>query len=300
MSEGQPQLPISDSPPTTQVAPEPTTPAPAPPTPPVAPRSWREDLASDLRENPSIQRFENPESLARAWLNAQKFIGGEKIASPQPTWERSDWDQFYNAIGRPETAEGYDFGDFAPPEDMPWDEEFQGRMIRKMHETGLTNHQANDLLRSYMEGTAEQFREMVAVQERQRSEALNQLRHRWGQAFEPKVDLAKRAFRVAAGDDYQQIAAMRLDTGGQLGDDPRIISMFAKLGESLGEHQLVGPKETRFTMTPEEARAEQKRLLADEGFEKAYFNKQHPEHEMAVQRMYDLISSATPPPPETP
>ena len=64
-----------------------------------------------LRDEPSLQTFDSVDKLAKSYVNAVKMIGGNPdnlIPLPQ---EGESWDSFYNQLGRPEQADGYDFGE---------------------------------------------------------------------------------------------------------------------------------------------------------------------------------------------
>ena len=68
-------------------------------------------MPEGLRDEPSLQTFDSVDKLAKSYVNAVKMIGGNPdnlISIPQ---EGESWDSFYNQLGRPEQANGYDFGE---------------------------------------------------------------------------------------------------------------------------------------------------------------------------------------------
>lgn len=293
MSAAQPDLPISDG---GTDAPTQQAPAahPAPPQPaPAVPSDWRESLNPDLKANPIFQRFKSVGDLANAYVHAQRFIGGEKLAAPKETWGEPEWNEFWTALGRPETADQYDLGDFRPPEDLPWDDDLQTQMLGVMHKAGLNHKQAREIVAAYRDQVEGQFRDVIGQIEEIRTESMKSLRQEWGRAFDGRLDLARRAAQHALGDQFPTFTNIKLEGGGLLGDDPRFIRMFARLGETMGEHGLVGDKRTRTTLTPQEAMTEEAKLRGDKGFMAAYLSKEHPEHEIAVQKMADVFAAQT-------
>jgi len=75
-------------------------------TPTAAPTqpNWREMLSEDIRGDERLAKFETLEGLAKSYINAEQMIGREKIPMPKSDEE---WQDVYNRLGRPESAEGY-------------------------------------------------------------------------------------------------------------------------------------------------------------------------------------------------
>ena len=296
MSEGEPTPPAPTppaAPPPAPTPPAPTPPAPTPPaTPPIVPTpaappvTWQSGLTSeDLRANPLLARFETVDDLANSHLAAQKFIGGEKIAVPQEGWAAEDYNTYWNALGRPEAASGYDLSGFTPPEGVEWSEEFQAGMVDKMHALGMTQAQVSGMFDAYGESVGGQYEAFQAQGVQTQTEGMATLKKEWGTSYGARVDQAKRAFAMIGGDKFQELAELKLEGGGRLGDNPLLIRKMADIGERLGEHSLMGPKTQRFSQSPDEAHQQEKTLFADKGFVEAYTNKLHPEHDAAVAKM---------------
>jgi hypothetical protein len=229
--------------------------------------------------------------VAKSYIEAQKFIGGEKIAMPQEGWQQGEYDTFYNALGRPEAPDGYDLSDFTPPEGVPWDNDFLNTMVEKFHGAGLSQQQVANVLKEY--GEAEGARWQAAQQQievsRQESEAA--LRNEFGTAFAAKIDAGTRAIKMAAGETAAGLLELTLEDGTKLGNHPDFIRAWANVGDRMSEHGIEGPKNLRLSSTPAEAMAEQNKLLADEGFRTAYLDKHHPEHAMAVAKIQALTTA---------
>ncbi len=117
---------------------------------------------------------------------------------------------------------------------------------------------------------------------------MRDLKNEWGKNFDAHLEDARLALNTAAGPAATEIGNIMLANGGRLGDDPRLIRLFAQLGSRM---QRPGPgvKNAGFisATTAEEQRDD---LLSDEKFMKAWSTGDHPGHARAVKRMNDLTA----------
>ena len=140
-------------------------------------------LPEGLRAEPSLQTFDSVDKLAKSYVNAVKKMGSDPSTMVQMPREGESWDNFYNQVGRPETPEGYDFGD--DPENTL---EFYRNAT---HQLGLTQEQAQGMLDLY-----------ASVQEDQQQHdnqasadfAINseiELKREWQASYDAKMDQAQ-------------------------------------------------------------------------------------------------------------
>ena len=142
---------------------------------------------------------------------------------------------------------------------------------------------------------SKEFETLQSEVEQAAASTLAELKREYGSGFDAKMDLANRAFALAAGEKADDIRNMVLADGSRLGDNGAFIRLFSKLGESLGEDSLRGDGATqRFTKSPEQAQQELSVLAIDEQFQKILMDKTHPEHERAVERKDALYEMAYP------
>ena len=73
-----------------------------------APANFLESLPEYLRSEPSLRTFTDPASLAKSYVNAQRMIGADKIPKPGKSWTDDQYNEFYNSVGRPDSADAYD------------------------------------------------------------------------------------------------------------------------------------------------------------------------------------------------
>jgi len=239
------------------------------------------DMPAGLRDEPSLATFDSVDKLAKSYVNAVKMIGGNPdnmVAIPQ---EGESWDGFYNAIGRPEQASDYQFGD--ENGELDGFRDFA-------YDTGLTQEQANNILNMYSDIQEEEENNHNDAIEELRTTSTMALQKEWGKNFDGKMDYAKRAFAQFATPELSQL----MDKTG-LGNHPEMLRTFAKVGEILGEDSLVvGTGLGSSQLSPEQAQAEIQALYSDKEFSASYRDNRDPGHQQAMKKMDRLFKTAYP------
>jgi len=234
-----------------------------------------------LREEPSLKTFDSVDKLAKSYVNAVKMIGGNPdnmVAIPD---EGETWDDFYNKIGRPEKANDYQFGD--ENGELDGFREFA-------HDTGLTQDQADNILKLYGDIQEEQEEEHQNGLEELRTNTTMELQKEWGKNYDGKMDYAKRAFAQFATPELSQL----MDESG-MGNHPEMLRVFAKVGELMGEDSLVvGTGLGSSQLSPEQAQQEIQALYSDKEFSKSYRDNKDPGHKTAMSKMEKLFKQAYP------
>ena len=236
-------------------------------------------LSANLRNEPSLQTFTNVENLAKSYVNAVKKIGGNPDHLVQIPQEGESRDNFYNTLGRPETPEGYDFGDDGGQLDFYRD---------ATHKMGLTNSQAQGMLKLYAAVEGEQNKQSQKANADFHVNSQIELKREWNVDYDKKLEYAQRVFGQYASPEFKKL----MDTTG-LGNHPELLKTFSKIGQMLGEDQLVvGSGIGGQAMSTVEAREEIQRLYADKAFSQSYLNKSDPGHKQASNTMEKLFSYA--------
>lgn len=181
---GQPAAEPSSEPQSTPAA-EPATPsASAPPTetPPdisftnfieadgKLKSGWKDNLPEEMRHELSLDTFDSIPEAMRQLISAQRMIGKDKVVIPNDKSSQAEIDAFYNAIGRPESPDKYEYQapndidivDFSPETMKP--------IFEDLHKSGMTQNQLNVAMghfHNYVKGLQEQ----VAQEEEQEFQA---------------------------------------------------------------------------------------------------------------------------------
>lgn len=244
---------------------------------------------SDLKQDPNLQHIQNTEELAKSYVNAQKLVGKDKIPLPSDENDSAAWNDVLKKLGRPEDPSGYELPQ--PAEDSPIQirEDVSEQFKQKSHELGLTAKQAQDLWGWYVGEVAEGEAKRVQDQmEEMRVNAEKELRKEFGNAFETKLQDARRAAEEYGGEDLLN----KLESTG-LGNDPTMLKFLAQVGSQFRE-DTVGGSAPQIGRTPDQAKQELQEKKADSDFMAVYMDNTKTGHDAAVKKMQQLYKDAYP------
>jgi len=238
-------------------------------------------LPEGLRAEPSLQTFDSVDKLAKSYVNAVRKIGGDPANLVNLPQEGESWDNFYNQVGRPETPQGYDFGDDGGDLDF---------YREAVHQIGLTQEQATNMLDLYSNVQEEQDEAQNKATADFAVESQIELKRDWKQNYDAKLDQAQRAFAQFSTPQFNEI----MDETG-LGNHPEVIKAFAKIGAMLGEDKLiVGTGLGRTQLSSYDAQEQIQANYRDTEFSKAYRDNRSPGHKDAMAKMDTLFKAAYP------
>jgi hypothetical protein len=69
--------------------------------------TWKDSISEEFRKDPNIEKFTEIDALAKSYINATKMIGQDKLAIPTNNSTEEAWNEVYDKLGRPESAEKY-------------------------------------------------------------------------------------------------------------------------------------------------------------------------------------------------
>jgi len=247
---------------------------------------WRSSIDQEIAGDPSLADIKDLNGLAKSYINAQKMVGADKIVLPGAEASEDEMNEFYNRLGRPEK---YEFDKVELPDGFDHSEPMDNAMKQLMHETGLTNAQANKLYTGYLQYLGNEYNEAVGQNDQMRSEWNTQLKKDLGKAFDESVDLSQRAAKELGGEELLKW----FDETGQ-GDNPMFVKLFAKVGKMMSEAGAEPGEVRSFEMTPDSAQQEIARLQRDPNFMNQYTDKEAQGHAEAIKKMEYLFSYAYP------
>ena len=196
--------------------------------------TWKDSISEEFRKDPNIEKFTEIDALAKSYINATKMIGQDKVSVPTNNSTEEAWNEVYDKLGRPESAEKYSLD--AKSKVVSLDDNAVKQFAETSHKLGLNNKQAQGLLEFYktnMEGTAQQAKIDTETAQAQAEQAL---RSEWGREFDTKV---KQAGSLAKANIKPEVLDMTLSNGTRLGDHPEIIKGFAKIAGMMAEDKIV-------------------------------------------------------------
>mgnify|MGYP001337258495 FL=1 len=242
--------------------------------------TWKESISEVYRNDPNIEKFTEIDALAKSYINATRMIGQDKVVIPTNNSTEDQWNEVYDKLGRPESAEKYSLD--AKSKIVSLDENAVKQFAETSHKLGLNNKQAQGLLEFYkqnMEGTAQQAK---IDTETAQAQAEQELRSEWGREFDTKV---KQASSLAKANIKPEILDMTLSNGTRLGDHPEIIKGFAKIAGMMSEDKIVST-ESESVQSNQSIQDEIDSIINDKA--SPYWHKGHPNHDKQVQQVYTL------------
>ena len=246
--------------------------------------TWRESLPEDIREDETLKNISDLPGMAKMLVHSQKLVGADKIAVPGEFATEDDWNAVFTKLGKPENPDGYTL---EKPEGIPEGLEYSDDIVANYrevaHKHGLLPAQAKALFDWYNNLYIEGHKSNEKAKEMRLLEAETQLKKDFGAAYDQRVELAKTTIRSFADED----AIEALEEG--LGNDPRMVKLFAKIGEAISEDKLKGSKPI---YTPTEAQSEIDSIMGN--LDHPYHKKDHPGHAAAVEKMKLLYSQVYP------
>lgn len=253
---------------------------------------WKTMIKDEgLRASASAGKFKTVDDLLKSYDHLERFVGKEKLPVPTDKDGKEVWDTVYSRLGRPDTPKGYKLPEIKRPEGYPQSDpkELEG-LLNKAHELGLNNKQIGALYQTFMEGEIAKYNQYGEQTHQSRLDAETTLRKEWGKSYEERVGKAEQYINS----QWNEKAIAKLKTAG-LNNDPDVIMALYNSASKMSEDAL-GGKPSGFAMSPEEALSEIARIKGEAmtNPKHPYINKEHPEHDMMVQKMNKLYQYAHP------
>jgi len=153
---------------------------------------WRDSVSKEDRYskdgNDKLSRFTDAGSLATSYLEMEKMSSGKvKIPSEESTPEEVS--AFYQKLGKPETAEGYELPELA--EGQEYDEQLMGAVKAYAFEKNMSGEQLNGMVETYLS-------EARLAQDRQATVTEDALKKDWGGEYDKNIEVSRRALRELA------------------------------------------------------------------------------------------------------
>lgn len=284
--EVPPAAPAGDPPPAPPAAP----PADPPPAEPMVPAmTWKDNLGTDLRNSPLMEKFEDSaDGLNKAFeshANLESLLGHEKVPIPKGPEDVEGWNRFSKAMGIPDKAENYGLADAKLPESMQDMTMNKQKFAEVVHAHKLTPSQAKGLWEVYQSENISAYNGAMDSHKAKMAETVNQLKSEWGDTYDVNVELGQTVINKFSSDQEANDFLTSV-----LANDPRGVKFLAKIGEQFAEGRIPEFQMQRFSLAPEEAQGEIDKMVHD--MDGAYMNVGNKftqkEHDAAIDRVNSL------------
>lgn len=197
--------------------------------------------------------WDSPVAMASSYREIEKLMGGEKLPIPKDPNDKAAWDVVHRALGKPESPEGYGLDKIEG-----LDKTFAGEAAKAFHDLGLSPKQAQALVEFQTNGVKARMEAAENEFQQTRQLDVNGLKKDWGNQFEPKVEMGRRA-ATQFGLDNAALESLERAMGTRKASE-----FLVKVGESFAEAPMVHAQApTPQAMTPETAKVELARLMKD-------------------------------------
>jgi hypothetical protein len=252
-----------------------------------APPSWRDDVPEDYREEKTLSKYQTVADLAKGHVHLSRMMGNSiKIPGEDATdEERND---FFTKLGRPETADAYDYQRPDLPEGMAYDETSEKAFKELAHKQGLSQTQLGAILDFYNKFALDSQIDQKLVMDEAYFKGEAALQKEWGmKGYDRNVAIAQRAMKEFGGPELEKLL-----TEDPRGSHPALIKAFYKMGLKSQEARPLDSEHDSSFLDIASAQKEIENFnKPSHKFYKAYWNKDDPKHAEAVayrDRLFDM------------
>lgn len=187
-------------------------------------------------------------------------------------------------MGIPDKPDGYGLPDAEIPESMKGLSFDKAKFAEIVHQNKLTPEAAKGLWGAYTEMTKQSYAKALKDHQDTITNNINQLRGEWGDAYQSKIELGQMVINKFS--DNKETNDYITAT---LSKDPNGIRFLAKIGDQFAENKIGDFRYQRYSLTPEEAKAEWDSIRED--MNHPYNNDKAPigAREAAIKRVNELI-----------
>lgn len=265
------------------------TPPPAgnPPALPYPEGDWRNSLPEEIRAEPSLKIMNDPASLAKSYISAQKMLGSDKVSVPSKHWSEQDWQEFYTKTGLVPPEDKYEV---QLPKEAKWvDPKWVDELKPIARKFGVQPKALEKIAEWYEGKSAAGAKAISDAKEQETKAGFEALKQEWGKAFDQKGAFAKRLIHEHADDSFKQW----MEESG-MGNNAQFIKLTSKLGEMLYKEDAItqGGPSGNAVYSPSEALKKANEILADVNH--PYNKNDHPNHVAAVREVEELFGMAYP------
>ena len=192
---------------------------------------WRDTLPEDIRGDKVFDRVSNFEGVMKSLASAEKAFGKDKIVKPNEASSDADWDAYYVAGGRPDTAGDYNL---TRPDELPeehYSQELATAAQELFHKIGLSKKQADALFAFNNNNAIALLTKNAQDSELEATTLKNGLYAKWGNGYEQRKHLGNAAVESGTAGDVEFKERLL----GKFGNDPDFIEYSANLGAKFQE-----------------------------------------------------------------
>lgn len=216
--------------------------------------------------NPNFTKYRTVKDFASGYEALVTKLG-TAVNIPNQYSSQEQIDEFYNKLGRPASADKYEFKDNLP-EGFEIDEKLDSDYRTLAYEIGLSSSQAQKLREFYNSAVEAAYlgnqKEVQTRLAEAHEKNVNEIKDMWGADYKAKTKIAMNTARAVLSQETLDY----LDATG-LGNNAKLVRDFYELSKRLsGDNKVLGG-ESNFTPPPtlESMESEAMKILRTQGWE---------------------------------
>jgi len=252
-----------------------------------APATWIDDVPEDYRGEKSLSKYQSVGDLAKGHVHLSRMMGNSvKIPGEDSTdEERND---FYTKMGRPETADNYEYARPDMPEGMSYDENSEKAFKQLAHDQGLSQNQLGSILDFYNKFALDSQIDQKLHMDEAYFKGEAALQKEWGhKGYDRNVAIAQRAMKEFGGPELEKLLA-----SDPRGSHPALIKAFYQMGlKSQEARPLDAEHDSSFLDVTSAQKEIEEFNKPGHKYYKAYWDKDNSKHAEAIayrDRLFDM------------
>ncbi len=256
---------------------------------------WRQSLPEDLRNSPSLEKFDNAEggpvaALAKAYVNLEPKIAEKGVILPKPSDGLQAIRDTFTALGCPPAPDQYDPG---LPEGAQIDEGF----LNNMRQIAWQHGASSELFQALAQGYHADFEESIAAAQQAAEDSYKQseraLQEKWGGAYSANLQHANEAAAWMFGEEgIEALRGIQTADGQSILNHPAFAEGLAKIGaEMRSESGFSGGTPPPPVMSKDEAQRKLTEMHSDTEAREALRRRDHPAHQEMVNLRQSLYAT---------
>jgi hypothetical protein len=248
--------------------------------------SWDSHLEGDDLGLVQTKGYPDIPALVKAYRNATSKLGADPdrmLSLPVDMTDNEAMADVYAKLGRPESAEGYDFTvDTLDESDANW-------LKEQAHTAGLSNKQVASLAEQYAMRQTELSEQRLEQRQQQQDTETKEVLSEWGNEKENNLNRSKRGLTFLKDNGLPEdgVEALEAALGSRVA-----LNLLAKLGSLTQEGSIVEGRGTgSLGLTPEAATHQLRELRASPEFSDQLFSDDKAVRDVARAKQQKLINA---------
>lgn len=253
--------------------------------------NWKDLLPEELRSEKALETVTDFNNAIKQLVHHKKMVGKNKVAVPTDKSDENEWNAFYEAIGRPKSADDYTTPE--TPEELSdiYNETTMKAAKDFAFKIGATQKQFNDYIAfdvASKQAVIAEHNELEAKElERKRQDSEKTLRTEFGMAYDERMHVAQRLITEAIDKESERLEFIK-----EYGNDVPVIKLLSNIGARMSEHTALIAELTQ--KTPKEVQERINAIQNNPDYMNPYSEMTKEERQQLTDELSQLYKQLSP------